>query len=142
MNQVVETGRIASDIELKYMANGKALATFSIAVKDPYRKNEEGKPGVNFFDVTAWGQPAEFVSQYLMKGSPVGISGELRQNTWKTDSGDKRSRIVINALNVESLGPNPTGSTPTTEATAAAPAKPAPPPKQEEPDYDPFADDA
>lgn len=143
MNSVVMTGRIASDVELKYTPTGTALAKFRIAVRDPFRKKDDGKPDADFFDVVAWRHAAEFAGKYLEKGSAVGVKGRLRQETWKAEDGTSRQRVVINAEDVEGSGPSKGGDP--SESAAEAPAgKPAPkaPPKAatEEPDYDPFAD--
>jgi len=53
--------------------------------------------------VQAWNQ--EHLGQFLGKGSKVLVSGALRQESWETKGGDKRSRIVLNAYQVEFLDP-------------------------------------
>lgn len=139
MNKVVVTGRISSDIELKYTPAGVAMARFSIAVRDPYRKNDEGKVQADFFDVEAWRGPAEFAGKYLEKGSPVALAGRLKQVKWTTPEGQNRAKVIINADDVESNGPPKSADPQQPSAPKAAPA-PAPV-AVEEPDYDPFADD-
>jgi single-strand DNA-binding protein len=61
-NKVILIGRLTRDAELKYTANNKALANFAIAVSG-YSKDD-----VSFFDVRLWGQAAEKLNQYLVKG--------------------------------------------------------------------------
>jgi single-strand DNA-binding protein len=137
VNNVVLTGRVASDVELKFLPAGTAMAKFRIAVRDPFKKKEEGKPDADFFDVVAWRGSAEFAGKYLEKGAPVGVKGRLQQQTWKLDDGSARSRVVINADDVEGLGPAKAGDqSPAAEKPASKPA----PQAAEEPDYDPFAD--
>jgi single-strand DNA-binding protein len=45
--------------------------------------------------------------EHLFKGSKALISGSLKQDHWETDTGEKRSRIVLNAYKVEFLDPAP-----------------------------------
>lgn len=136
MNIVTLTGRIASDIELKYTPKGDAMSKFRVAVRDPFRKGDDGKPTADFFDVVAWRNSAEFAANYLQKGSGVAISGRLKVEEWKNDEGQKRSRVVINANDVEGYGESKGGGQPQPEAKKAAP-----PPPVEEPEFDPFADE-
>lgn len=140
MNSVVLSGRLASDPELKYTPNGTAMAKFRVAVRDPFRKDDNGKAGADFFDVVAWRGPAEFTAKYLEKGSAIMLKGRLRQETWKTDSGETRQRIVVNADDVESGGPKSNGGDQQQQQASKPAVKPAPA-TTEEPDYDPFADD-
>lgn len=97
INSVNLVGRLVSKPELKEVKNNK-VATFSIAVDRDFTKDE-----TDFFNCQAWNKTAEFMAQYLDKGSLVGIVGRLRQDTWEKD-GKKQSRVVITADRVSSLG--------------------------------------
>lgn len=134
------TGRISSDIELKYTPAGVAMAKFSVAVRDPFRKNDEGKVQADFFDVVCWRNPAEFAGKYLEKGSAVALSGRIKQEKWTTQDGQNRSKVIINADDVESNGP-PKNADPQQQPQPSAPKAAPAPVAAEEPDYDPFADD-
>ena len=96
MNNVNLIGRIATEIELRYTPQGTAVADFALAV-DGY------KDDTYFFDITVWGNTAENTAEYMEKGREVGISGELRQDKWKNDQGQKRSKVKVNASNVKFL---------------------------------------
>ena len=63
----------------------------------------------HFFDITLFGKQGEGVSQYLTKGTQVAVEGELRQDRWEQD-GQKRSKIVIVANNLQLLGGRSGGS--------------------------------
>lgn len=140
MNSVVLSGRIATDLELKYTPKGTALLTLRLAVKDPFKKNSEGKPTAYFFDVKIWDKPAEFVANYLKKGDSLILSGELKQETWTAADGTNKSKVVVEARNVEQAGSSKPKEEGAPAPAAPKAARPAPPPV-EEPDYDPFADD-
>ena len=97
MNSVNLVGRLAKDVDLKYTANGKAVANFSIAVERTYKKDE-----VDFFEVTIWGKSAEHCANHIAKGRLVGITGELRQDKWEKE-GKNYSKVKVNANNVKFL---------------------------------------
>ena len=98
LNSVVVVGRLTRDCEMKYTADGKALASFSVAV-DSYKKDN-----ADFFEVTVWGKTAEVISKYLVKGKQIGLSGRLKQDRWQDTDGKQRSKITIVAENIQLLG--------------------------------------
>lgn len=103
MNNVVLTGRIVRDVELRYLQNGKGMCKFTIAVQDDY-KGKDGKYGANFINVVAWGRTAEFIAEHCGdKGLRIGVEGSLKQNTWKDKEGKNRNDISVNANKVEPI---------------------------------------
>lgn len=102
INTVVVTGNLTRDPES--VADGK-VASFGIAVNSREKKNDEWQDRADFFDVTCFGKTAENVLKYLKKGASVAIDGRLRQDRWKTDSGDNRSKVKVIAQMVQFLGP-------------------------------------
>jgi single-strand DNA-binding protein len=103
INHVVIIGRLTRDAELKYTANGQAVAKFSIAVNRRKRQGDEWVDEANFFDIVLWGKQAEAIQPYLVKSKMVGIDGELRQDRWQQD-GQNRSKVEIIANYVQMLG--------------------------------------
>ena len=97
MNSVNIIGRLATEVEIRYTPNGKAVSNFSIAVDRTYNKDE-----TDFFNVTIWGKSAEHCANHLGKGRLVGITGELRQERWQKE-GKNYSKVKINANNVKFL---------------------------------------
>ena len=65
-----------------------------------FYKNEE----VDFFNVSAWRDLGERVSNYTKKGDPVLVEGRLQYRTWEAQDGSKRSAIDVVADNVQFLG--------------------------------------
>lgn len=98
MNRVILIGRLARDPELKFTQSGKAVATFSIAVNNPYKKDD-----ASFFNVVVWGKSAENCANYLSKGRLVGLEGRLQSRSYKTQTGEKRYVTEVIADNVEFL---------------------------------------
>jgi single-strand DNA-binding protein len=105
VNHVILVGRLTRDCELKYTSGGMAIANLSLAVNRRVKKGEQWTEEVSFFDVTLWGKTAEGLSKYLLKGKQIAVEGELRQERWQQD-GQSRSKVVINASNVQLLGGN------------------------------------
>jgi len=124
MNQVALIGRLGRDPELKSTSSGTPVCTISIAVDGAGKDQDEA----GWFNVTCWKKLAESVSQYMRKGSKVGVTGRLQQRTWETDGGDNRSVVEVVAFNVDFLDPRqPQAETQTTDSSAPV-------------DDDPFAD--
>ncbi|QUH21449.1 single-stranded DNA-binding protein [Alkaliphilus sp. B6464] len=99
MNRVILIGRLARDVEFKYIASGKAVATFSIAVNRPFSKKKEA----DFFNVVVWGKTAENCANYLAKGRLVGLEGRLQSRSYEAQDGQKRYVTEVIADNVEFL---------------------------------------
>jgi single-strand DNA-binding protein len=105
VNHVIIIGRITRDVELKTTSGGMAIANLSLAVNRRIKKGEQWTEEVSFFEVTLWGKTAEGLSKYLLKGKQIAVEGELKQERWQND-GQSRSKVVINASNVQLLGGN------------------------------------
>ena len=97
INRVTITGNLTRDPEVKQTGGGMSVMKLGVAVNDR-RKNpqtQEWEDVPNFIDCTMFGDRAAKVAQYLAKGSKVAISGRLRQETWETQDGQKRSRVGV-----------------------------------------------
>tara|TARA_R110000823_G_C15899279_1_gene496798 strand:+ start:1098 stop:1511 length:414 start_codon:yes stop_codon:yes gene_type:complete len=96
MNNINIIGRIGKEIELKFLPSGSAIANFSIAVNQDYKKQDGNKvEKTSWFDITAFGKTAENLNSFFNKGSMIGISGELEQQTWTAQDGTNKSKVVI-----------------------------------------------
>src|SRR5678815_4167635 len=104
MNTVMIIGRLTRDMTLTYTAGGMAIGKFSLAVNRKKKSGEQWVEEASFFDVTCFGKTAENLAQYMTKGKQVGVDGSLHQDRWKDDSGQARSRVAINADNIQLLG--------------------------------------
>jgi single-strand DNA-binding protein len=102
LNRVVMIGRLTKDPELKQTTTGKSVVSFSIAV-DKRIKPTDGSPTADFFMVKAWGNTAEFVSNYLGKGRLVAVDGRLETRKYTDNDGANREVVEIVADNVQGL---------------------------------------
>ncbi|MCK5580130.1 MAG: single-stranded DNA-binding protein [Candidatus Omnitrophica bacterium] len=103
INSVVIGGNLARDVVLREIANGSKVASLVVASNRTFISNGEKKKEVAFIDVDVWGASAENCNQYLSKGSPVVVTGRLKQEQWQTENGEKRSRMKVVAANVQFL---------------------------------------
>ncbi len=94
LNQVVQMGRLTADPELRQTVNGVKLVNFSIAVERDYA-TETGKRDVDFFDVVAWRETAEFISRNFRKGRLIVVSGRLENQLWKDKYDNNRVTTKI-----------------------------------------------
>ena len=103
MNQVILIGRLAQDVELRYIAGtGTPVATFTVAVEREFT-GKNGKREVDFIDIQTWGKQAETCSKYIGNGSMVSIQGSLRVEKYEAKDGTKRTSYRVNADRVNFL---------------------------------------
>ena len=105
LNRVLLIGRLVRDPELRYTANGTAVASFSIANNKSYTSNNEKKEQASFFNCIAWGKLGELIVQYCKKGHRIGVEGRLQQRSWDDQSGNKRSVVEVVTDNIQFLSP-------------------------------------
>src|SRR6202044_455202 len=105
LNKVLLIGNLTRDPEVRYTPKGTAVGDLGLAVNDSY-KAQDGtiKETVTFIDIEVWGRQAETCKQYLSKGRPVFIEGQLRLDQWETPQGEKKSKMKVRADRVQFLG--------------------------------------
>ena len=105
VNMVVLMGNMTRDAELRYTPNGKAVASFGLAVNRTYKDAAgEKQSSVDFFDVVSWGKLAEIISQYGKKGQGIHVIGRLQTRNWEAQDGTKRNKTEIVATDVSLVG--------------------------------------
>jgi len=102
VNNVVLVGRLVRDPEMKYTANGTALARFRIAV-DRGTRDESGEKQTDWIDVVTWRQSAEFVGNYLSRGALIAVEGRIQTRSWQTQDGQNRWSVEVNAFRITAL---------------------------------------
>ncbi len=84
MNKVCIIGRLTKDLETWITQNGTTVGKTSIAVNRKFKKEE-----VDFINLIAFNKTAELMSQYLGKGSQVGIEGRIQTGSYDNKDGKK-----------------------------------------------------
>jgi single-strand DNA-binding protein len=104
MNKVFILGHLVRDAEMRYANNGSGVTNITVAVNRSYGDETD------FIDVTIWDRGNYKQAEYnadAQKGDLVLIKGELRQDRWKNSSGEKRSKLKINADKVVNFSQKP-----------------------------------
>lgn len=100
MNKVLLTGRLTRDPEMRSLASGKNVTTFTVA------SNEfigGGREKAEYHPVVTWDRLAEIAGTYLGKGQQVAIEGRLQTRSWDDDRGARHWKTEVVASHVEML---------------------------------------
>ena len=99
LNQVVLEGRTTSGIgegDFTYLSTGTPKLTIHIANNKSIKQGEQWVDDVSFFDVVFWGKLAENMKDKIYKGLAVVVSGRMKQDRWKDNNGNNRSKVYLN----------------------------------------------
>jgi single-strand DNA-binding protein len=99
-------GNLTADPELRFTPSGAAVASFTVAStpRTLDRATNEWKDGeALFLRCSVWRQAAENVAESLTRGSRVMVTGRLKQRTFETREGEKRTVIEVE---VDEVGPS------------------------------------
>ena len=91
MNVVVLSGRVGKKPEVRNTPAGQKAVTFSVAND---RNDKSGNKITDWFNCTAWGNTADFIEQYVDKGSAIEVTGSLQTRSWE-DNGQKKTIYFI-----------------------------------------------
>lgn len=112
LNKVMLIGHLGTDVELRYTANGSAVATFRLAVSRTSGGEGERKEETEWFTISTWNKLAELLSRTLHKGRKVYCEGRLQSRSWDGPDGVKRYRTEVVAQQVLFLDKKDSGSFP------------------------------
>ncbi|MGE0199330.1 MAG: single-stranded DNA-binding protein [Candidatus Melainabacteria bacterium] len=101
MNSVVILGRLGQDPELKYFESGSVKAKFSVAVDRNFSKENKI---TDWFNIEVWGRTAEFVGEWVKKGTQVIVTGQLDVNQYNDQAGNPKEWLSIKASDVRFAG--------------------------------------
>lgn len=110
VNRTHIIGNLGSDPELKYLQNGTAVCSFSVAVNERYTSNGEQREETTWYRVTCWRQLAEIAANNLTKGRQVYIEGKVKASAYLGKDGKPAASLELTAQNVTFLGAKPAGS--------------------------------
>ena len=104
--QITIAGNLVDDPELRFTPAGQPVAKFRVASTPRFRDNSTGewKDGDSLFlTCNVWRQAAENVAESLQRGMRVIVSGRLRQRSYETKEGEKRT---VYEIEVDDVGPS------------------------------------
>ena len=103
---VTVVGNLTDDPELRFTPSGAAVANFTVASTPRFldKNTNEWKDGdALFLRCSIWRQAAEYVAESLQRGTRVIVQGRLRQRSYETKEGEKRTVVE---LEVDEVGPS------------------------------------
>jgi len=107
-NETITTvvGNLTADPDLRFTPSGAAVVNFTVASTPRMFDRESGEwrdGDALFMRCTIWRQPAEHAAESLTRGMRVVVQGRLRQRSYETRDGDKRTVVE---LEVNEIGPS------------------------------------
>lgn len=98
MNSISIAGQLGKDAEQRFLPNGDAVASFSVA--DSQGKD---KPAI-WWNCSLFGKRAEALTQYLTKGQAVTVSGNVTQREYTDKDGNKRTAMDVRVNDIALQG--------------------------------------
>ena len=100
MNSLSAIGNIGQDAELRYTKTGDAVGSFSFALTAGFGE----KATTMWLNCNIWGKRAETLAPMLLKGTKIGITGEISNRTYKAKDGTEKSITECRISDVTLLG--------------------------------------
>lgn len=105
VNKVILVGNAGRDAEVRYIDNGAAVASFTLATSESYTsKTGEKVTNTEWHNIVAWRGLAEFAGKYIKKGQQLYIEGRIRNRSYDDKDGVKRYVSEILADSIQMLG--------------------------------------
>ena len=112
INKVILVGHLGNDPEVRYSANGAAIANISIATSESWKDKTTGEQQerTEWHRVVMFNRLGEIAGEYLRKGSLVYIEGKLQTRKWQDKDGQDRYSTEVVANEMQMLGGKGEGS--------------------------------
>jgi single-strand DNA-binding protein len=131
VNKVILVGNLGRDPEVRFLANGDAAASFSVATTDAWKdKSGDKQERTEWHRISMFGKQAEIAGQYLKKGSSVYLEGRLQTRKWTNKEGQEQQTTEVVADRMQMLGGR--------QADAPASSVPQPKTNKQESSFDDF----
>src|SRR5210317_834930 len=106
VNKAIIVGTLGQDPEVRYTANGGAVANLSVATNENWRDKATGEmqERTEWHRIVMFNKLAEIASQYLKKGSQAYFEGRIQTRKWQDQSGNDRYTTEIVANDMQMLG--------------------------------------
>jgi single-strand DNA-binding protein len=106
VNKVILVGNLGQDPEVRYTANGAAVANITVATSEQWTDKQSGQKQekTEWHRVVLFGRLGEIAGEYLRKGSQIYLEGKLQTRKWQDQSGQDRYTTEIVANEMQMLG--------------------------------------
>jgi single-strand DNA-binding protein len=104
-NKVILVGNLTRDPEMRVTPQGLSIGKLALAINRSYRSaSGEEQKETTYVDVDVFGKQAEVISKYMAKGRAIMVEGRLKTDSWTSQSGEKRSKLVVVLENFQFMG--------------------------------------
>ena len=109
VNKAIIVGTLGQDPEIRYTANGGAVANISVATNESWMDKATGEKQerTEWHRIVIFGKLAEIVQQYLKKGSQAYFEGRIQTRKWQDKDGSDRYSTEIVAHEMQMVGGRP-----------------------------------
>jgi single-strand DNA-binding protein len=105
LNKVTLIGHTGKDVEMRYTADGRGVASVSLATSENWKdKKGEWQSATEWHNVTAWEHLAERM-EHIKKGTLIFVEGKIKTNQYTDRDGVNRRQITIVASRILTLSP-------------------------------------
>ena len=105
VNKVILVGNVGGDPDVRYMPNGNAVTTLSIATSESWKDKQTGdkQERTEWHRVVCYARLGEIAGEYVRKGSKVYVEGSLRTRKWQDQQGQDKYMTEIIASEMQML---------------------------------------
>lgn len=105
INKVILVGNVGVDPDVRYMPNGNAVTTLSIATSETWKDKQTGdkQERTEWHRVVCFNRLGEIAGEYVRKGSKLYVEGSLRTRKWQDPQGQDRYTTEIVASDIQML---------------------------------------
>lgn len=106
INKVILVGNLGKDPEVRYTADGRAIANITVATSEQWTDKQSGQKQekTEWHRVVMFNRLGEIAGEYLKKGSQVYIEGKLQTRKWQGQDGQDRYTTEVVASEMQMLG--------------------------------------
>ncbi len=121
LNRISLIGNCGKEPVVRTFENGGKIASFSLATTKRFTdRNGEVQQQTMWHSIQVNGKLVDVVEQYVKKGDPLYVEGELAERTYTSQNGEERRLYEVHAMAIQMLGQRPAEQQ---SAAAAAPAQ-------------------
>ena len=114
--KVIVLGNLGKDVELRFTANGKAVASFSVATNERWTDSSgQQQEHTEWFRCTAWERRGEVIAQHFSKGDSILVEGTMRTRQYAGQDGATRYITDLIVTNFSFVGRPKTDAGPAQE---------------------------
>lgn len=117
MNNLSAIGNVGRDAEVRFTASGDAITSFSFALTSGYGE----KSIASWLNCSIWGKRGQTLAPMLLKGTKIGITGELTNRPYTAKDGAEKYSLDLRVNDITLLG-KPTGQASEAPASQSEPA--------------------